>query len=353
MLATCPDEGSQAEAVADVVLEHHETGVALRQQAVLFRSAHHSDLLEVELGRRGIPFVKYGGLRFLEAAHVRDLLAALRVLDNPRDELAWFRLLQLLEGIGPAGARRAMTALGVGDPDGDPLAIFVGASWPLLPRAAGDAESLVAALHDCRAGALTPAAEIDRLRCGLEPLIRRRYDNADVRLRDFDALSRVATGYEDRARALAELTLDPPSATSDLAGPPLLDDDYLILSTVHSAKGGEWRVVHLIHAADGAFPSDMATGDRHSIEEERRLFYVAVTRACEHLHIYAPLRYHLGGPFGRGDAHSYGQRTRFLPPEVDPLLQHRPVRARRADTAVPSPAITLPAAVDDALGGLW
>jgi DNA helicase-2/ATP-dependent DNA helicase PcrA len=109
---------------------------------------------------------------------------------------------------------------------------------------------------------VSPAAQVDRLRDGLDPLLRRRYDNADVRLRDLDALGRLASGYESRARMVAELTLDPPASTGDLAGPPLLDDDYLILSTVHSAKGGEWRVVHLIHAADGMFPSDMATGDR-------------------------------------------------------------------------------------------
>jgi DNA helicase II / ATP-dependent DNA helicase PcrA len=353
VLATCPDEGAQAEAVADLILEHHESGVALRKQAVLFRSAHHSDLLELELRRRKIPFVKYGGLRFLEAAHVRDLLAALRVLDNPRDELAWYRLLQLLEGMGPAGARKAMDALGVHEPGRDVLACFVEGDGVLPTKAAADGELLRSALADCRSESLPPGAQIDRLRLGLEPLLRRRYDNAEVRLRDLDALGRVAGVYESRARMVAELTLDPPSSTGDLAGPPLLDDDYVILSTVHSAKGGEWRVVHLIHAADGLFPSDMATGDQEGIEEERRLFYVALTRAQQHLHVYAPLRYHHGGPFGRGDAHSYGQRTRFLPPSVDRLLEHRPVRASRADTAVPVPAIALPSAVDDGLRRLW
>jgi DNA helicase-2/ATP-dependent DNA helicase PcrA len=353
MLATCPDEGAQAGAVADVILEHHEGGVALHDQAVLFRSAHHSDVLEVELRRRGIPFVKYGGLRFLEAAHVRDLVAALRVLDNPRDELAWFRLLQLIEGIGPAGARRMMAALGIAEGDVDPLARFIHADVPLPAKSADAAQPLRAALEDCRGGCLGTGAEIERLRQGLEPLLRRRYDNVEVRLRDLDALGRVVGAYDSRARAVAELTLDPPTSTSDLAGPPRLDDDYLILSTVHSAKGGEWRVVHLIHAADGMFPSDLATGDRGSIEEERRLFYVALTRAREHLHIYAPLRYHLGGPFGRGDAHSYGQRTRFLPPEVDGLLQHRPVRTSRADSALPVPEVALPTAVDEAIRDLW
>jgi DNA helicase-2/ATP-dependent DNA helicase PcrA len=347
-LATCPDEAAQSEAVAEVVLDHHECGVALRDQAVLFRSAHHSDLLEVELRRRRIPFVKYGGLRFMEAAHVRDLLAALRVLDNPADELAWFRLLQLVEGIGPASARKIIKAI-----RGDPLDRFAVPSFSLPVKAFADHAALAAALTDCRGDRLSPAAEMDRLRQGLDPLLRRRYDNAEIRLRDLDALVRLASGYDSRARLLAELTLDPPASTGDLAGPPVLDDDYLVLSTVHSAKGGEWRVVHLIHAAEGMFPSDLATGSLEEIEEERRLFYVALTRAREHLHIYAPLRYHWSGPFGRGDRHSYAQRTRFLPPDVDELLDLRAVRARSRDLALPSAAVALPTAVDEALGGLW
>ena len=174
-----------------------------------------------------------------------------------------------------------------------------------------------------------------------------------MRLRDLDALSRLASGYESRAQAVAELTLDPPVSTGDLAGPPSLDDDYLILSTVHSAKGGEWRVVHLIHAADGMFPSDLATGDAEGVEEERRLFYVALTRAREHLHIYAPLRFHHRARPGWGDPHSYAQRTRFLPPALDGLLDHRPVRAGRADTALPEPSVGLATAVDRVLRGLW
>jgi DNA helicase-2/ATP-dependent DNA helicase PcrA len=362
VLATCPDEAAQAEAVADVILEHHEGGTALRQQAVLFRSAHHSDLLELEMRRRGIPFVKYGGLRFLEAAHVRDLLAALRVLDNPRDQLAWYRLLQLLDGVGPAAVRRALTALDV-DGSGagtDALTRFIDGDLPLPARAADDLAALQSSFRDCRGGGdgdagggLTCGAQVDRLRQGLEPLLRRRYDQAELRLRDLDALGRMAGGFDNRARMVAELTLDPPQSTGDLAGPPHLDDDYVILSTVHSAKGGEWRVVHVIHAADGRFPSDMATGDRESIEEERRLFYVALTRAKEHLHLYAPLRYHHERAHSRGDSHTYAQRTRFLPPSIDPLLDHRPVRATRVDVAVPAPAVALPSAVDDALRGLW
>jgi DNA helicase-2/ATP-dependent DNA helicase PcrA len=370
VLATCPDEGAQAEAVADLVLDHLEAGTALRQQAVLFRSSHHSDLLELELHRRGIPYVKYGGLRFLEAAHVRDLVAALRILDNAHDELAWYRVLQLLEGVGPARARQVMTNLGLSPessgaglsgpygPVGsgradDPLGRFISGAGPLPAKAAGEARALAAAFTDCGPEGLSPAAQIDRLRPVFDPLVRRRYDNAEVRLRDFDALGRLATGFRDRAALVADLSLDPPYSTGDLAGPPLLDDDYLTLSTVHSAKGAEWRLVHLIHAADGMFPSDLATGSREEIEEERRLFYVAITRAREHLYIYAPVRYHHSGAFGRGDAHSYAQRTRFLPPAANELLEHRPVRARGADAAPAPVTVDLTLSVDEGLRGLW
>ena len=180
----------------------------------------------------------------------------------------------------------------------------------------------------------------------LDPIARRRYDHAEVRLRDLDRLAESAGGATSRAALVAELTLDPPASTADLAGPPHLDDDWLTISTVHSAKGGEWDVVHVIHAADGMFPSDMAVGDAEGVDEERRLFYVALTRARRHLHIYAPLRYHHGGPHSAGDRHTWAQRTRFLPPEVDPLLATRPVRAR-ADQPVDVP--TAAVAVADAV----
>jgi DNA helicase-2/ATP-dependent DNA helicase PcrA len=355
VLATCPDEASQAGAVCDLVLEHLEGGVLLRHQAVLFRSGHHSDLLEVELRRRHIPFVKYGGLRFLEAAHVRDLVALLRILDNPWDELAWHRVLLLLDGVGPATNRRLLADLGVRPRrDGeDPLARFVGGERPVLVKAEPGLTGLIDALAACRSLELQPAAEIDRLRVALDPLVHQRYDHAEVRLRDLDQLARLAAPGASRSRLVADLTLDPPASTGDFAGPPSLDDDYLVLSTVHSAKGGEWRVVHVIHAADGMFPSDMATGSPEGIDEERRLFYVALTRAREHLHLYAPLRYHHSGAHGRGDGHSYAPRTRFLPPALDHLLDFRPVRAGAVDRIVSAPSTDLPDAVRTTLRSLW
>jgi DNA helicase-2/ATP-dependent DNA helicase PcrA len=357
VLATCPDQQSQAEAVCQTILEHHESGIALKDQVVLFRTSHHSDLLEVELGRRNIPFVKFGGLRFLEAAHVRDLLAALRIVVNPWDELAWMRILQMADGIGPVSADRVVELLGVRNPERggtNPLIAFCAnpTGERIGRRSVEDLHQIASGLGLCRTGELPPAAQVETLRHTLEPMIRRRYDHPEPRLADLDALAGLAADDISCEAFIADLTLDPPSSTGDLAGKPTLDDDWLTLSTVHSAKGGEWAVVHLIHAADGAFPSDMATGDPESVDEERRLFYVALTRARKHLHIYAPLRYHHGAPSGWTDRHSYAQRSRFLPPSIDGLLDHRAIRSA-VDVAIPVAAVPVSHAVDTELRGLW
>jgi DNA helicase II / ATP-dependent DNA helicase PcrA len=297
----------------------------LRRQAVLFRTGHHSDLLELELARRNIPFVKYGGLKFLEAAHVKDALGLLRILANPLDEVSWFRVLQLLDGVGPAAARRMIDHLGVRGPrriPNQPLRRLLASRPPLPPPAGPDLASLRDALGDCLVDGLPVAGQIERLRQFLEPVFERVYENADSRLRDLEQLEIMAEGASSRERFLADLTLDPPSSTSDLAGRPLLDEDYVVLSTIHSAKGGEWDVVHVIHAADGMIPSDMATGDDESIEEERRLFYVALTRARDMLYVYFPLRYYRR-PRGHDDAHAYAQLTRFLPGGIRHLFDER------------------------------
>jgi DNA helicase-2/ATP-dependent DNA helicase PcrA len=356
VLRTCEDEATQATAVCDSVLAHREMGVELRSQVVLFRAGHHADLVELELTRRNVPYVKYGGLKFLEAAHVKDLLALLRLLDNPFDELAWFRVLQLLDGVGPGGARRIMDSLGVrrlvGRVDGagglglglglgfavdavlTPVARLLAASPRVPVSAQAEMAGLRAALGDCcdrgsgvgagcgdgggdgsgGGGGLSPAGQLERLRAWLAPVVERRYDRPSARLADLDQLVQAAGAASSRSRFVTELTLDPPVSTGDLAGPPTLDEDWLVLSTVHSAKGGEWDVVHVLHAADGMFPSDLATGDPEGIEEERRLFYVAVTRARDVLEVNVPFRFHHRP--GLGDAHSYAQASRFLSPEV-------------------------------------
>jgi ATP-dependent DNA helicase UvrD/PcrA len=315
-LVHCHDERHQSEAVIDRVLELYEEGVALRRQAVLFRAAHHSADLELELGRRRIPFVKYGGLRYLEAAHVRDLLAAFRLADNPRDEMAWFRLLQLLPGVGPARARRAIDALR--DDDGRlPLAhAQVRGQWP---RAAGELPDEVRALADGLVDGLAARdrepvpLHAERVRAALTPLVALAYDDAAPRLEDLGALVLASTGARMLSDVAAEQTLEPPASTGDLAGPPVVDEDWLVLSTVHSAKGLEFDAVHVIHAADGNFPADMSLGSTEGLEEERRLFYVALTRARRSLSVYVPLRYH---HHGVRDDHSWAQPSRFLSSRV-------------------------------------
>jgi DNA helicase-2/ATP-dependent DNA helicase PcrA len=354
ILRACLDEAEQSDAVCRAVLEHRETGVELKAQAVLFRAAHHSDHLEVELARRNIPFVKYGGLKFVEAAHVKDALACLRILENPFDEMSWFRVLQLLEGMGPASARRLMEELGVArgdDPEtGSPLRGLLERPVAVPKAAAQGVRDLRGALGDCVDGSLPPAGQLERLRTFLEPVILRSYDAPAARIRDLEQLELLASESASRSQFLADLTLDPPSSTGDLAGPPNLDEDYLVLSTIHSAKGLEWDVVHVIHAADGMIPSDMSTGDDDEIEEERRLLYVALTRARDALHVSYPQRYYRR-PRGLEDPHAYSQRSRFLP---DPVLEHFEVVA---PTLQPLPeasdALGGTAEVDRFLAGLW
>ncbi len=316
-LRICADEAEQSTVVCDRVLELREEGVDLRDQAVLFRTGHHSDHLELELARRDIPFVKFGGLAFLEAAHIKDLMALLRVLDNPHDALAWHRVLRMCEGVGPATTAGMLDAMGVADEasaatGNDPLAALLDGTVPFPSRAAEDGGRLVDALGGAAGGGddqPAPAVQIEQLSLFCAPVFRRSYDRAEARLADLGQLAAVARRFTSRSRLLTELVLDPPARTGDLAGEPALDDDYLILSTIHSAKGGEWRSVHVIHAADGNIPSDMALRDRDGLDEERRLLYVALTRAKEHLSVTAPLRFHHRP---EGDAHNLAPLSRFL-----------------------------------------
>jgi DNA helicase-2/ATP-dependent DNA helicase PcrA len=358
LLMTCVDDAQQSEEICRAVLEHRERGTLLRHQAVLFRAAHHSDLLEVELARRNIPFVKYGGLKFLEAAHVKDLLACLRILENPFDEVSWFRVLHLLEGIGPAGAKRVIESLGVrklDDAQESPLRRLFDRPPPLRPPAAKELARFAETMRDCATDdpPMPTASQVERLRKFLEPIVHKRYASASSRVRDLEQLEHLAGKQPSRAKFIADLTLDPPVSTGDLAGPPHLDDDYLILSTIHSAKGGEWDVVYVIHAADGMIPSDMATGHVEQIEEERRLFYVALTRARDALYVTWPLRYY-HRPRGQDDRHSYSQVTRFLPPDVQALFEQRAAIPDEPDVGSPwGERGEDRSGVDAYLAGLW
>ena len=310
-LITCSDENDQDDTVIENVLRHYEQGIRLNQQAVLFRASSHSTSLELTLNRKNIPYHKYGGLRFLESTHVKDLICILRVVVNPRDEVAWFRVLQLLKGVGPAGASSAVRHLA--ENRFDPSAID---TFAFPPSATEGAAELATLLHDIHeVNQLGPSAQIDRVLLFYTPILERTHDNPGPRIADLDHLAQLATSAESTHQFLADLVLDPPTSTGDLAGPPVLDEDWLVLSTIHSAKGLEWDVVQIIHAADGCLPSDMATGSTGEIDEELRLTYVATTRAREFLYVLWPLRY-FHRPAMVSDSHSYAQRSRFLTEDV-------------------------------------
>ena len=308
------DEADQARFIAEAVLANREGGSTLKQQAVLFRASHHSGPLEIELTRRNIPFVKFGGLKFLDSAHIKDLLALLRFVENPRDKVAGFRVLQLLPGVGPTSAQRVLDHIAQ---DTSPLAAL--GTAPAPPRAGEDWSEFLAAIADLRSGQAGWPGEIDRARRWYEPHLERLHEDAGTRQADLVQLEQIAGGYLSRERFLTELTLDPPDATSDQAGVPLLDEDYLILSTIHSAKGQEWTSVFVMNAVDGCIPSDLGTGAKDEMEEERRLLYVAMTRARDDLHLVVPQRFFTHGQSATGDRHVYANRTRFIP---NALLGH-------------------------------
>jgi DNA helicase-2/ATP-dependent DNA helicase PcrA len=288
------------------VLANREAGLALKSQAVLFRTSHHSDTLEFELTRRNLPFVKFGGLKFLEASHVKDVLAALRFAENPRDRVAGFRVTQLVPGIGPANAARILDRLASPDP-GAMLVTYA------PPRASAEWQSFAELFGDLFRRASAWPAEFEQVRRWYEPHLERLHEDAPARAADLAQLEQIAAGYRSREQFLTDLTLDPPSATSDEAGAPLLDEDYLILSTIHSAKGQEWKSVFVLNAVDGCIPSDLAVGEREEIEEERRLLYVAMTRAKDSLDLVLPQRFFTHGQNPQGDRHIYASRSRFIP----------------------------------------
>ncbi len=307
-LLLVPDEACQARWVAAEVLRQREAGTPLRSQAVLFRTSTHSAALELELARRGIPFVKFGGLKFLEAAHVKDLLAVLRFAQNPRGRMAGFRALQLVPGIGQASAARLLDAMGEAS---EPVAALQAFEPP--PQARQEWSQFAALYRRLRDPAVAWPADLELARSWYLPQLERIHDDAPARKLDVDQLVRLAAGYSNRERFLTELTLDPPQATSDRSGAPHRDEDYLILSTIHSAKGQEWKAVHVLNVVDGCIPSDMATGSQDELEEERRLLYVAMTRAREHLHLIVPHRFYVTQQAGGGDKHVYAGRSRFIP----------------------------------------
>ena len=332
-LMTVSDEHTQAQCVADQVVRQLEEGIVLRNQAVLFRSSGHSAHVELELTRRKIPYVKFGGLRFFDSAHIRDVLCILRWADNLRARIAGFRALRLLPGIGPATATRMLDVL---DTQPDRLAALGSLAVPPAAREAWTA--MTDLLRRMHAGQLRWPAELEAVMAWYRPELPRLHDDARDRTADLGQLVQIASAYPTREQFLTDLTLDPPAASSAQADHPSRDEDYLTLSTIHSAKGQEWKSVQILSCVDGCIPSDLATGSATEIEEERRLLYVAMTRAKDHLTLLLPQRFYVTRQGAFGDRHVYASRTRFIPETIGHRFVTR-TYSTVPDDGAPAPAL--------------
>jgi DNA helicase II / ATP-dependent DNA helicase PcrA len=327
-MITVDDLPTQAEFICTRVLAAREAGIPLKRQAVLFRSGSHSDVLEVELAKRKIPFVKYGGLKFLEAAHVKDLLSVLRWVDNPRNQIAAFRVLQLMPGMGPANAKKALDHFIANNYQ---WASFEKFEPPL------DARMAWKKFNEIFTELADPAREwrgqVTLAREWYRPQMERLYEHVHMRIGDLDQLEHLSAQYQTRERFITELTLDPPQATSDLAGQAVNDEDYLVLSTVHSAKGMEWDNVYILNVVDGSFPNEFAN-KAELIEEERRLLYVAMTRARNELTCVVPLRFQITSQPKTSDGHVYGGRSRFLTEKLIKCFDEQAFQGSNVDVKI-------------------
>ncbi|MEO8650739.1 MAG: ATP-dependent helicase [Hyphomicrobiaceae bacterium] len=346
-LVTITDDIAQANCVAETILDNREAGQTLKDQAVLFRTASHSAMLEIELNRRNIPFVKFGGLKFIEAAHVKDMLAILRWAQNVADRVTGFRVLQMLDGIGPTIAAKALDRMAGRDPF-DALATFAPPA-----RATDHWRALVALMQPLTSRQTAWPEEFDLVRQWYQPRLEERYADAVVRAGDLDQLQRIAAGYASRESFLTDLTLDPPSATSDEAGPPSRDEDYLILSTIHSAKGQEWKSVFVLNVVDGCIPSDLGVGTAEDIEEERRLLYVAMTRAKDQLTLLLPQRFYAHQQARGGDRHVYASRSRFIPASIAGHFDQQIWPRRAPSMAGIAPATGVTVDLNARMRGMW
>jgi DNA helicase II / ATP-dependent DNA helicase PcrA len=266
--------------------------VSLKDIAVLFRSGYMSFDLELELQRANIPFQKFGGMKFIETAHVKDLTAMLRVIQNPKDAVSWYRILLLHDGIGPKTAEKIVNDIGEGRMSFSKFSDAVLEGTVPAPHEASklpaNISNLFATLKFISSDKMTPPEKVEHLIQYYKPILRKKYDDYQKREKDIETFQLITERYRSLNSLLSDLSLDPPTDSMTDVEEGTRDDEMLTLSTIHSAKGLEWNTVIITNCLDGRFPSVHAARDPEALEEERRLMYVAATRAKEHLIITYP-----------------------------------------------------------------
>jgi DNA helicase-2/ATP-dependent DNA helicase PcrA len=290
-LVSAADENMQSRFVVQKILELREQGIPLEEVAVLFRSSYHSFDLEIELTKANIPFVKFGGYKFVETAHVKDVIAYLRVLENPRDVVSWNRILLLIDGVGPRTAEKVID-------DILKRRVAVAAGGEVLPTTkfwmqfndySDNVQQVFEMLKQVASPNIAPAEKTYQILQYYEPILRARYDDHQKRKKDLEMFQNITERYREVDSLLTDLALEPPNESVVDVESPGPEEEYLTLSTIHSAKGLEWNAVFIIYALEGRFPAMHAVASDEELEEERRLMYVACTRAKENLFIIYPM----------------------------------------------------------------
>jgi DNA helicase-2/ATP-dependent DNA helicase PcrA len=274
------DENAQSRYIADKILALREEGIELGDIAVLFRSGWHSNDLEIELTSRNIPFVKYGGQKFVEAAHIKDVISYMRIAYNMFDEVSWYRALLLVPRVGPKTAQAIINEIML-----NKKGISVEKE---SIKNIEDLKRLLELLKSVDVNQKSPAEIIRTFLEYYQPLLKEKYDDFNKRLNDLDSLCRIASRYKSVEHFLSDMALEPPERNIIEAGSKDKDDSRLTLSTIHSAKGLEWHTVFIIYVAEGHLPSYLSLENEDAVEEERRLLYVAATRAKENLFLLKP-----------------------------------------------------------------
>jgi len=295
-------ENMQSRFIVERILELREEGVPLSDIAVLFRSSFFSFDLEIELGKANVPFIKVGGMKFVEAAHIKDVISFLRIISNPRDVVSWYRILLIHEGIGPKTAQKIIDVLlnlpktKIFEPD---LPVKLGMKNVIV--------DLLAVFSKANKSKLTPLERAEIIVEYYQPFFKNKYDDYNKRQKDLDMFLNISEQYRSLDSFLADMALDPPEDSVVDITEEDKESEKLVLSTIHSAKGLEWHTVFIIHAMEGFFPSGQAINNLDSLEEERRLMYVASTRAKQNLYVSYPM--HI---FDRRSGFTFAKPSRFI-----------------------------------------